>query len=150
MFSSVYALLTCAVLWLVWRYNFPFFEFFFTLGEGCFFCKTSSACHLNMTPPALRFSTKYSHWEEFVFIDGKTGGDAPLNRREILYYSEMKDSLCFFHQSEAFWHFPSPQHKDVHSGKCTTYTNENVQTSQEIFFFSVKCQSYSWPNITGP
>lgn len=90
MFSSVYALLTCAVLWLVWRYNFPFFEFFFTLGEGCFFCKTSSACHLNMTPPALRFSTKYSHWEEFVFIDGKTGGDAPLNRREILYYSSLR------------------------------------------------------------
>lgn len=131
--------------------QFSFLWIFFHIrGEIFFFCKTSSACHLNMTPPALRFSTKNSHWEEFIFTDGKTGGDAPLNRREILFFSKMKDSLCLFHQSEALWNFPSPQHKDVHFGKCTEYTNENVQTSEEIFFSPVKCQSYPWSNITGP
>lgn len=45
---------------------------FFHIMGGMFFLQTYSACHLKVILPISRFSTEYWHWEEFVFIDGKT------------------------------------------------------------------------------
>lgn len=45
---------------------------FLQIMGGMFFLQTYSACHLKVTLPNSRFSTEYWHWEEFVFIDGKT------------------------------------------------------------------------------